>query len=88
MYSQQAQHTNLYPDLLQAWKEGTFDSPELPPGGGALLSASGKLTARVKNHDETNVVAATGKILLDCLPQFIFIFRESQKKINNDNEEL
>ena len=26
-------HIKLYSDLLQAWKEGTFDSPGLPPGG-------------------------------------------------------
>ena len=26
--------TQLYSDLLHAQKEGTFDSPGLPPGGG------------------------------------------------------
>ena len=26
--------------LLHAYKEGTFDSPWLPPGGGFLMSAS------------------------------------------------
>ena len=31
---QQAQHVKLYSDLLQAQKEGTFDSPGLLPGGG------------------------------------------------------
>ena len=30
----QAQHAQFYSDLLQALKEGTFDSPGLPPGGG------------------------------------------------------
>ena len=29
---QQEQHAKLYYDLLQAQKQGTFDSPELPSG--------------------------------------------------------
>ena len=31
---QQAQHTKLYSDLSQAYKEGTFARLGLPPGGG------------------------------------------------------
>ena len=30
----QAHHTKLYSDLLQTYKEGTFDSLGLPPRGG------------------------------------------------------
>ena len=32
-------HAKLYSKLLQAKKEGTFDSPGLPPGG-SVISAS------------------------------------------------
>ena len=35
----QAQQTKLYSDLLHALKEGTFDSPGLPPWG-TLMDAS------------------------------------------------
>ena len=34
---QQKQHAKLCSDLLQAQKEGTFDSPGLPPGGSLVL---------------------------------------------------
>ena len=70
-------HPKLYPDLLQALKRGTFDSPGLTPGG-PLIYVS--VVPQRGVGKDLNILAWLAEVVSNCLVAFYDTRSESSGK--------